>query len=179
MANFIIYDNEQGCVVTQLSYDPRLEDPNYEILDDNKRGFRVFEGEIDTEQNVLHVYKLNAAKDGVENPYAGKTKLEQTNLFERARKNKEAAFQKPHKLIEIKTTTGSRLEDQYSSSGWRHEKAAETDLLNGNNAAMTALATEKKAIRDAGNAHAATLEALDPNTDAGADAILAFDCAAF
>ena len=179
MANFIIYDNEQGCVVTQLSYDPRLEDPNYEILDDNKRGFRVFEGEIDTEQNVLHVYKLNAAKDGVENPYAGKTKLEQTNLFERARKNKEAAFQKPHKLIEIKTTTGSRLEDQYSSSGWRHEKAAETDLLNGNNAAMTALATEKKAIRDAGNAHGAALEALDPNTPTGAQAIIDFDAQDF
>jgi len=175
MANFIIYDNEQACVVTQLPYDPRVANPNYEVLDSDDRGFRVFEGEINTDENVLHVYKLNAAKDGVENPYAGQTKLEQTNLFERARKNKEAVRIKGNKAIEIKTATGQRLEDEYSSAGWRHEKASETDLLNGNNVAMTALATEKKAIRDAGNAHGATLAALDPTTDAGADAILAFD----
>ena len=175
MANFIIYDNEHACVVTQLPYDPRIGNPAYEVTDSDERGFRVFEGEIDTEQNVLHVYRLNAAKDGVENPYAGKSKLEQTQLFERVRLNRDAARIKPHKLIEIKTTTGQKLEDEYSSAGWRHEKAVETDLLNGNNDAMRALAIEKKAIRDAGNAYGAQLEALDPNTDAGADAILAFD----
>ena len=175
MANFIIYDNEQACVVTQLPYDPRIGNPKYEVTDSEDRGFRVFEGEINTDENVLHVYKLNAAKDGVENPYSGKTKLEQTQLFERVRKNREATRIQGNKLIEVKTTTGVKLEDEYSSSGWRHEKAAETDLLNGNNAAMTALATEKKAIRDAGNAHAATLAAFDPATDAGADSILAFD----
>tara|TARA_B100001094_G_C17881602_1_gene647142 strand:+ start:159 stop:698 length:540 start_codon:yes stop_codon:yes gene_type:complete len=179
MANFIIYDNEQGCVVTQLPSDPRIENPKYEVLDSDTRGFRVFEGEIDIENNLLHVYKLNAAKDGVENPYAGKTKQEQHDLFERVRLNREATAIKESKLVEIKTVTGSRLEDEYSSSGWRHEKATETDLLNGNNAAMTALATEKKAIRDAGNAHGATLAALDATTDAGADAILAFDAQNF
>ena len=96
-------------------------------------------------------------------------------MFERVRKNREAVRIKGNKAIEIKTATSQRLEDEYSSAGWRHEKASETDLLNGNNNAMIALATEKKTIRDAGNAHGAALEALDPTTDAGADAVLSFD----
>jgi hypothetical protein len=170
MANFIIYDETEECVVTQLPYDPRVATPNYEDA-----GYKVFSGEIDTETDLLHVYKLNAAGDGVENPYAGKSKQEQTDLFERVRKNKEAVRIKENKLIEIKTIASNRLTDEFSTNSWRHEKATETDLLNGNNDAMTALANEKKAIRDANNAHAAILKALDPTTDAGADAVLAFD----
>jgi len=179
MANFIIYDNDQGCVVTQLDYDPRIENPVYEVTDSDRSGFRVFEGEIDTENNLLHVYRLNAAKDGVENPYAGKTKQEQHDLFERVRLNREAARMKVSKLEEIKTTAATKLADQYSTTGWRHEKATETDLLNGNNVEMTKLANEKKVIRDANNAHYAALEALDENTDAGCDAILAFNAQDF
>ena len=170
---YIIWDIEKEHVRTTLDWDPSVENPDY------LQRHKVFEGDIDLDENLLCCYVLNDAGDGVVNPYAGKTKAEQDVLHTAARKLQIAAALKADKLIEIKTATGSKLEDQYSSSGWRHEKAAETDLLNGNNAAMTALATEKKAIRDAGNAHGATLAALDPTTDAGAAAIEAFDCSDF
>jgi hypothetical protein len=42
---------------------------------------------------------------------------------------------------------------------WKIQRATETDLLNGNTAAMTALAQEKKAIRDANNAAEAEVDA--------------------
>ena len=170
---YIIWDIEQEHVRTVLDYDPSTENPDF--LTRNK----VFEGDINLDENLMCCYVLNAAGDGVENPYAGKTKAEQDVLHTAARKLQIAAALKADKLIEIKTATGSKLEDEYSSSGWRHEKAAETDLLNGNNAAMTALATEKKAIRDAGNAHAVALEALDPTTATGAQSILDFDAQDF
>jgi len=170
---FIIWDIEQEHIRTTLDWDPSVADPEY------LKRHKIFEGDINLDENILCAYELNAAGDGVVNPYAGKTKEEQTQLHTAARKLVNAAALKADKLIEIKTSTGSKLEDEYSSSGWRHEKATETDLLNGNNAAMTALATEKKAIRDAGNAHAETLKALDPTTSAGADAIIAFDATDF
>ena len=170
---YLIWDIKGAHVRTQLDYDPSDGNPGY--LQHSK----VFVGDVDLENDLLECYKLNAAGDGVENPHAGKTKAEMETLHTAEKKLIEAAAQKADKLIEIKTHTGAKLEDEYSSSGWRHENALETDLLNGNNAAMTALANEKKAVRDAGNAHGATLEALDPNTVAGADAILAFNAVDF
>ena len=170
---YLIWDIKGEHLRTQLDWDPSENNPEY--LSHSK----VFVGDVDLDNDLLMCYELNAAGDGVVNPYAGKTKAEMETLYTAALKKKNAAKLKASKLIEIKTVTGARLEDEYSSAGWRHEKATETDLLNGNNDAMTALATEKKAIRDAGNAHAATLEALDPTTDAGAAAIEAFDCADF
>lgn len=170
---YLIWDKAAEHLRTQLDYDPSENNPKY--LDHST----VFVGDVDEDTDLLCCYELNAAGDGVVNPYAGKTKAEMETLHTAAQKLKNAAVLQASKAIEIKTVTGSRLEDEYSSSGWRHEKATETDLLNGNSAAMTALATEKKAIRDAGNAHGATLAALDPSTAAGADAIIAFDCADF
>ncbi len=170
---YIIWDIEQEHVRTVLDWDPSTE--NADFLKRNK----VFEGDINLDENLMCCYVLNDAGDGVVNPYAGKTKVEQEQLHTAARKLVRAAALKADKLIEIKTATGSKLEDEYSSSGWRHEKAVETDLLNGNNDAMRALATEKKAIRDAGNAHGATLAALDPNDAGDADKILAFDAQDF
>lgn len=170
---YLIWDIRGEHVRTQLDYDPSVDNPKY--LETNK----VFVGDVDLDNDLLECYKLNAAGDGLVNPHAGKTKSEMETLHTAEKKLIQAAAQKADKLIEIKTATGAKLTDEYSTSGWRHEKAAETDLLNGNTAAMTALANEKKTIRDAGNAHGATLEALDPNTVAGADAILAFNALDF
>ena len=170
---YIIWDIEHEHVRTTLDWDPSVENPDY--LTRNK----VFEGDINLDENLLCCYVLNDAGDGVVNPYAGKTKAEQDALHTAAKKLVRAAAMKETKLIEIKTSTGSKLEDEYSSSGWKHEKAVETDLLNGNNDAMRDLATKKKAIRDAGNAHGAALQALDPTNAADADKILAFDAQDF
>ena len=118
---------------------------------------------------------MNSAGDDVVNPHAGKTKEEMGELHHAAELIKSATDMKAAKLVEVSTSTALKLEDEYSPAGWRHEKAAETDLLNGNNDAMTKLAQDKKAIRDAGNAHEALLAAIDPSTDAGAAAVIAFD----
>ena len=67
------------------------------------------------------------------------------------------------------------LDGDYSNTSWKVEKAKEIDILAGNNAAMTALATEKKAIRDANNAHEAVIEALDPTVPADQTKIKDFD----
>lgn len=167
---FLIWDIEGEHVKTQLDYDPSIDNPKY--LEKNK----VFPNhDIDFDNDLLLCYVLNDAGDDVVNPHAGKTKAEMTALMEAAEKIKTATGMKVYKAVEVKTSTALKLEDEYSPSGWRHEKAAETDLLNGNNDAMTKLAQEKKAIRDAGNAHEAVLASLDPTTAAGADAIIAFD----
>tara|TARA_B100001778_G_scaffold329998_1_gene331826 strand:- start:44 stop:571 length:528 start_codon:yes stop_codon:yes gene_type:complete len=167
---FLIYDIESKQVTTQLDYDPSVDNPKY--LEHRK----VFAGkDINFDEDLLCCYELNAAGDDLVNPYAGKTKAEMMTLHDAAKKLKTAKQMKGQKLLEVKTSTALKLEDEYSPAGWRHEKASETDLLNGNNDAMTKLAQEKKAIRDAGNAHEATLAALDPDTDAGAAAIIAFD----
>lgn len=167
---FLIYDIETKQVTTQLDYDPSVDNPNY--LEHRK----VFAGkDVDFDNDLLCCYELNAAGDDLVNPYAGKTKDEMITLHDAAKKLKTAAAMKIQKKVEVKTSTALKLEDEYSPAGWRHEKASETDLLNGNNDAMTKLAQEKKAIRDAGNAHEALLNAMDPDTSAGADAIIAFD----
>ena len=166
---YLIWDIKGENLRTQLDYDPRVEDPAYETHS------KVFVGDIDLETDLLCSYKLNAAGDPVENPYAGKTNQQMHNQQEVERKIKDATALKASKLIEIKTTAANKLKDEYSTTGWRHEKASETDLLNGNNVEMTKLANEKKAIRDANNAHEDALKAIDPSTEAGADAVIAFD----
>ena len=62
-------------------------------------------------------------------------------------------------------------------TAWKVERAKEVDLLNGNDEAMKALALEKKAIRDKGNAIEAEILALDPTVSADAKALIAYDVA--
>ena len=67
------------------------------------------------------------------------------------------------------------LEGEYGSSSWRVEKAKEVDLINGNDEAMKALALEKKAIRDKGNAIESEILALDPTVAADAKKLISYD----
>tara|TARA_B100000475_G_scaffold200494_1_gene185030 strand:+ start:1637 stop:2164 length:528 start_codon:yes stop_codon:yes gene_type:complete len=169
---YLIYDEESGETVNQLPYDPSEGGTKPYFA-------KVFQGDIDQEQNEICAYVPNAAGTALVNPYAGKPKAEQTELHRKALLKKQAVLEKERKKIEIKTTCSKLLTDEYSTNSWKHEKATETDLLNGNNDAMTKLAQEKKVIRDANNAHVAALEAIDPSTDAGAAAIEAFDATDF
>lgn len=165
---YLIWDEELEETVSVLQFDP--------TEGGTKPYFgKVFQGEIDAEKDLICAFRPNAAGTALENPYAGKTKEEQTELHRKALKRKEAKLEQARKAIEIKTHVSKLLKDEYSTTSWKHEKASETDLLNGNNDAMTKLAQEKKVIRDANNAHAQVLAGYDPDTDAGADAIIAFD----
>ena len=71
---YIIWDIEKEHVRTTLDWDPSVENPDYLTR------HKVFEGDINLDENLLCCYVLNAAGDGVENPYAGKTKAEQDVL---------------------------------------------------------------------------------------------------
>ena len=64
--------------------------------------------------------------------------------------------EKMDKVKSIRAEAGLRLERLQ----WKIERAKEEDLLNGNNAAMTVVATEKRKIRDENNAACAEVEAL-------------------
>tara|TARA_B100001996_G_C18666501_1_gene595081 strand:+ start:1802 stop:2329 length:528 start_codon:yes stop_codon:yes gene_type:complete len=169
---YLIYDEESGETINQLPYDPTEGGTKPYFA-------KVFLGEIDQEKDLICAFRPNAAGTALENPYAGKTKEEQTELHRKALNRKAAKLEKDRKLIEIKTWASKLLVDEYSTNSWKHEKATEADLLNGNQDAMTKLAQEKKVIRDANNAHAEVLKGLDPDTDAGADAIIAFDATDF
>ena len=54
----------------------------------------------------------------------------------------------------------ARAKDALEEISWKKERAEETDLLNGNNVAMTSYANEKKVIRDANNDREAALDAI-------------------
>ncbi len=107
----------------------------------------------------LTSWKLNAAGDAFVDAHAGKSDEERValNLSE----NEALVFAgfKEDFRKQIKAHAKAALEQ----ITWKKERAEETDLLNGNNAAMTALAAEKKAIRDLNNSREAELDAITEN----------------
>ena len=131
-------------------------DPNYVVI------------RQDLDPSVpLTSWKLNAAGDALVDAHAGKSAEERValNLAESQVilfANKKEDFRR-----QIKANAKAALEE----ITWKKERAEETDLLNGNSAAMTALAAEKKAIRDSNNAKESELDAI---TDNDVPALLAF-----
>ena len=167
---YLIYDPEEQHVVQQLSYNP-LDD----VADTSITTIKVFEGTVDEENDFITNYRLNAAGDGLENPYAGQSKADQLIKFQEDQDKIRAVKRLPQLINEVKTQCKKIIEDGFDSSSWKVEKAQEDDLINGNNDAMRALALEKKAIRDKNNAVEAEIQALDISTVAGARAILSYD----
>jgi len=107
----------------------------------------------------LTSWKLNAASDALVDAHAGKSDEERIalNLAE----NEALIFTgfKNDFRKQIKAHAKAALEE----ITWKKERAEETDLINGNSAAMTALAQEKKAIRDLNNAREVELDAITEN----------------
>ncbi|MAZ06967.1 MAG: hypothetical protein CMM99_00660 [Rickettsiales bacterium] len=167
---YLIYDPEEQHVVQQLSYNP-LDD----VAIKSTTTIKVFEGTVDEENDFITNYRLNAAGDGLENPYAGQSKADQLIKFQEDQDKIRAVKRLPQLINEVKTQCKKIIEDGFGSSSWKVEKAQEDDLINGNNDAMRALALEKKAIRDKNNAVEAEIQALDISTVAGARAILSYD----
>ncbi len=120
----------------------------------------------------LTSWRLNAAGDALVDIHAGKSDTER--IEENKLENEALIFaeMKEDKRRQIKAEAKARLEE----IEWKKEKASETDLLNGNNAAMTAFANEKKSIRDANNTKENALDAITLND---LDTMKAFNPIAF
>ena len=171
---YLIYSKKEKHVTHQLDYDPR----EAVVADPNDVDYIVFEGEkIDTENDFITNYRLNAAGDGLENPYKGLSKADQLAKFQDDQAKIYAPKYQQHNVELIKSVTRSVLTGDYGETAWKVERAKEVDLINGNNEAMKALAIEKQAIRDKGNAIEAEILALDPTVPADAKALIAYDVA--
>ena len=133
-------------------------DPDWEYSPEQRDADNhwVVDSDIDETQVHFSNLGLNADKTKVVVLDPSKTYAESLALHDAAEEAKEIVRQKASKVKEIKLEAKERLRDL----AWKIERAQETDLLNGNNVAMTAIATEKKTIRDANNAHETTLQAL-------------------
>ena len=161
---YLIYDKVEQHVTTQLDFDPSAD-----LAPGTSTSYLVFEQEaIDMENDFITNYRLNAAGDGVENPYKGLSKAEQHVKFTEDQVKIHAVTTKKHLFQIIKSEVRHKLEGDFGQSSWKVERAQEQDLINGNNDAMRALAIEKQAIRDKGNAIEAELAALDPSVTADA-----------
>tara|TARA_B100001778_G_scaffold231295_1_gene192517 strand:+ start:856 stop:1386 length:531 start_codon:yes stop_codon:yes gene_type:complete len=167
---YLVYDPEEQHVVQQLSYNP-LDD----VAIQSTTTIKVFEGTVDEETDFITNYRLNAAGDGLENPYAGQSKADQLVKFQEDQDKIRAVKRLPQLINEVKTQCKKIIEDGFGNSSWKVEKAQEEDLINGNTDAMRALAIEKKAIRDKNNVVEAEIQSLDISTVAGARAILSYD----
>ena len=99
---------------------------------------------------------MNAGKTALVDSHAGKTETERETLQRQEQEVTEIAQMRSGKVREIKAEAKDRLQNL----DWKVQRATEEDLLNGNTAASTAVANEKKAIRDANNAHENALNAL-------------------
>ena len=169
---YLIYNKNQKHVTHQLDYDPR------EGVEDSQgdASYIVFEGEkIDCENDFITNYRLNAAGDGLENPYKGLSKADQLVKFQDDQAKVYAPKYQEHAVKMLKMEVKGVLEGEYGSSSWKVEKAREVDLINGNDDAMKALALEKKGIRDKGNTIEAEIQALDPTVAADAKALIAYN----
>ena len=169
---YLIYNKNEKHVTHQLDYDPRegVVDASSDV------DYIVFEGEkIDCENDFITNYRLNAAGDGLENPYKSLSKADQLAKFQDDQAKVYAPKYQEHAVKMLKMEVKSVLEGEYGSSSWKVEKAREVDLINGNDDAMKALALEKKAIRDKGNTIETELQALDPTVAADAKALIVYN----
>ena len=164
---YLIYDKNEKHVITQLD-----SDPDGFLAPGAESSHIVFEQEaVDQDNDFLTNYRLNAAGDGVENPYKALSKADQLIKFQEDQVKIKAVTSKKHLFEIIKSEVKHKIEGEYSSSSWKVERASELDLINGNNDAMRALAIEKQAIRQRGADVEAELTALDPNVTADAKKI--------
>ena len=130
--------------------DAEVDDPNYVIIE------QTLEAGV-----PLTSYKLNADKTALVDAHTGKTENERETLQRQEQEVAEISQMRAGKVREIKAEAKDRLQNL----DWKVQRATEQDLLNGNNTASTAVANEKKAIRDANNAHENALNALTDLND--------------
>ena len=129
-----------------------------------------FDPEVELTQNLI----LNAAEDGFDKRWPGKTKAEQIDLdIARMRDERALEMKQQHKNF-ITSTQSSRIEKLLGAGNWKEQKAKMQDFQAGNTQKQDALYAAIQKVHDDGNAHEGAVDAL---TDAAA--IEAFDPSAF
>ena len=105
---YLIYDPEEQHVVQQLSHNP-LDD----VIDASTTSIKVFEGTVDEENDFITNYRLNAAGDGLENPYAGQSKADQLIKFQEDQDKIRAIKVKAIKINEVRTQCRKYIKDDF------------------------------------------------------------------
>ena len=158
---YYLYRKDPSCILDEDENEIRqpkdldtgtTDDPNYVVI------------RQDLDSGVpLNNYKLNSAGDALEDVFAGKS----TGVGGERETLEKETYSIPLGFAQLKESHSrsikARCKDSLQEIEWKKERAEETDLLNGNNAAMTAYANEKKAIRDGNNAKEVELEAIATN----------------
>tara|TARA_B100001250_G_scaffold386213_1_gene382541 strand:- start:45 stop:560 length:516 start_codon:yes stop_codon:yes gene_type:complete len=154
---YYLYRKDPSCIIDQDDeVIPTKQHPDGVTGDDPN--FIVIRQDLDPAV-PLTSWKLNAAGNAFEDIHAGKSDEERIALNLAESEVIQFAQMKEDKRGQIKAEAKAFLEE----INWKVERAKETDLLNGNNAAMTAVANEKQAIRDANNAKEVALDAITTN----------------
>jgi len=149
---FIVWDYKDLTGAGAMSVWPTREACPVEDSDDDL----VIEYAFDDSTEALRSLRLSADKTTITNRHPGKTKAEQIAANIGEQKSLILTQKKDRLKNRISVWTKEILEEW----DWKTEKAEEQDFLAGNNVKMTALATERKKIRDDGNTLRATVDAL-------------------
>ena len=155
---YYLYRKDPSCILDE-DVNEILHPKDLDTGKNDDPNFVVIRQDLDPDV-PLTSYKLNAAGNAFEDVFAGKS-AEERETLERQTYSVPIGFAqlKEAHRVAIK----ARAKDALEEIAWKKERAEETDLLNGNNVAMTAYANEKKAIRDANNAKEAALDAITAN----------------
>tara|TARA_E500000331_G_scaffold324124_1_gene340161 strand:+ start:2712 stop:3275 length:564 start_codon:yes stop_codon:yes gene_type:complete len=133
-------------------------DPGSDLQTPSYGEYILIEYPYDPDSEVTTSLVLSSDGKTLSNPWAGKTIAEQKQLHDDSLSIKRAAEYKEERRTQIKQQARYKIEQ--IGEPWKIEKATETDLLNGNNEAMKAIAIAKKGARDESNSREAELDAL-------------------
>ena len=139
--------------------------PDYVIGDPNEpdtQNHRIVEYDYDSSQVHFANLKLSADESTLEEIESGLTFAQQKAKYDADREVSELEHVKKDLKNSIRAEAGLRLE----RFDWKEKRAREQDLLNGNSAAMTALASEKQTIRDQNNAACVEVDGLSTLAEA-------------
>lgn len=141
-------------------------------MDNDWETFITVEYDWDPTVDTIHNLVLNAAEDGFDKKWTGKTIAEQLQAHHDEQKVlqfKEKKAQLKKQINNKASTLIERLE------GWKLQKAEQQDFLSGGTDKRTAVYQEIENIRAASNVKQAELSPHDPTTLVGQNALKAFD----
>lgn len=150
---FALYDLKNDRVI-EIS-DTEIDDP-MALTSQANIHYKCVETDIDLSENLIAALRLDSDGETLINAYPGKTKAEQRELVEA----EERAATAERRRAEIERGIRAEVFARLENLDWKNERAEELDFLAGNNDATAAVQVEKQAIRDAGNAKVAALNAL-------------------
>ncbi len=130
----------------------------------------VADGTIDLEDNVPANYVLNAAGNGFDLRWAGKTKAEQIDLEIELMREQRALENKASLKSYVRMIATERIEKLEGSDMWKIEKAKGQDMIYGGNSRTLAIYQAIEDVRKANNDKCDEIDALS-----GAPAIEAYN----